>query len=150
MEEIFKTIFTACKALAFLKQIAADEGQLESIDESGNPKPVALLPCLLIDAQQTRWEAGDLVNQYGEATIVTRFAYRKIADQSNLTKEATFEASVLALKKRSDIEKVIAATIGTTGNHGRLIRLSTEREKRGDGIIVYRTMWGCSVKESLE
>lgn len=149
MEEIVKTIFAACKALEFLKQISADEGQLESVDENNNPKPVALLPCLLIDAQQTRWEAGDLVNQYGEATIVTRFAYRKIADQSNLTKDAIFEASIAALKKRSDIERAIANAISTTANQGRLIRLSTEREKRGDGIIVYRTMWGCSVKESL-
>jgi len=149
MEEIFKTIFTACKALAFLKQIAADEGQLESVDDSGNPKPVALLPCLLIDAQRTQWEAGDLVNQYGDVSITTRFAYRKIADQSNLTKTAIFEASIVALKKRGDIEKAIAIAIGTTGNHGRLIRLSTEREKRSDGVIVYRTMWGCSVQETL-
>ncbi|MCX7099941.1 MAG: hypothetical protein NTX38_00205 [Methylobacter sp.] len=147
MEEIFKTIFTACKALSWLKQISADEGQLESIDESGNPKPVALLPCLLIDAQETRWEAGDLINQYGDATIVTRFACRKIADQSNVTKDATFEASIVSLKKRVTVEKAIAQAINV--NHGRLIRLSTDREKRSDGIIVYRTTWGCSVSELL-
>jgi hypothetical protein len=146
MEEIFKTIFTACKPLAWLKQISADEGQLESVDADGNSKPVALLPCLLIDAQQTTWEAGDITDQYGDVTIITRFGYRKTADQSNLTSAAIFEASIANLKKRSLIEKEITKAVG---DHGRLVRLSTEREKRGDGIIVYRTTWSCSVRESL-
>ena len=149
MEEIFKTIFTACKALTFLKQISADEGQLEAVDQDNNPKPVALFPCLLIDAQQTQWEAGELTNQYGEATITTRFAYRKIADQSNLTSEAIFAASVAALKRRSDIEKAITKAVGVAGVHGALIRQTTERERRGDGVVVYRTTWGVSVRESL-
>ena len=147
MEEIFKTIFTACKALAWLKQISADEGQLEAVDAEGNSKPVSLLPCLLIEAQQTNWEAGDIADQYGDATIITRFGYRKTADQSNLTSAAIFEASLANLKKRLLIEKAIAQAI--SASHGRITRLSSEREKRGDGIIVYRTRWSCSVRESL-
>ncbi len=148
MEDIFTTIFTALKTLSWLKQISADEGQLESIDEQGNPKPVAILPCALIDVQSTQWEAGDLLTQDGHAIIVTRFAYRKSTDQSNLTGTAQYTASLTALKKRFDVEKVIANAAGENG-HGRISRISTDRERRSDGIIVYRTTWNCSVSESL-
>ena len=148
MEEIFRSIFLACREITWLKQISADEGQLESVDEEGRPKPVALLPCMLIDVQRTQWEAGDLTEQYGFATIVTRYAYRKVTDQSNLTRDEAFNASIEALKRRSEIESAIAALPSETSN-GRLSRISTDREHRGDGIIVYRTTWGCSVFESL-
>lgn len=149
MEEIFKSIFTACKTLTWLKQISADEGQLEAVDENDRPKPVALLPCVLIDAQQAQWEAGDLLNQYGDVTIITRYAYRKTTDQSNLTNDTAFAASIASLKKRSDVEKVIAKAAGKAGIHGRILRISSEREKRSDGLIVIRTTWGCSVQESF-
>lgn len=147
MEEIFKTIFTACKTLSWLKQISADEGQLETIDETGNYKPVALLPCLLIDVQNVQWEAGDLTNQYGTAQVVTRFGYRKAADASNLTKSALFKASLAALNQRIDIEKLVAKAVPTT--HGRLQRMSTERERRNDGLIVVKTTWSCGITEVL-
>lgn len=148
MEEIFRTIFTACKTITWLKQISADEGQLESIDEEGRIKSIALLPCLLIDVQSTQWEAGDLSMQYGFATIITRFAYRKLTDQSNLTRDDAFDASLASLKRRSEIESAIAASVPDLHN-GRMSRISTERERRNDGLIVYRTTWGCSVSESL-
>ena len=150
MEEIFKTIFTACKTISWLKQISADEGQLEAIDQEGNSKPVAMLPCVLIDLQQIQWEAGDLLTQEGQATLITRYAYRKTSDQSNLTSAGLFDASIAALKKRSDIEKVIANAPELAGIHGRICRVSTARERSSDGVIVYRTTWVCSVSESFE
>jgi len=149
MEEIFNTIFTACKALTWIKQISADEGQLDAVDAEGNAKPVALFPCLLIDAQQTTWEAGEQLNQYGDATIITRFAYRKQSDQSNLTSAKLFTDSLANLKRRIEIEKVITKAERVVGVHGALIRQTTERERRSDGIVVYRTTWGVSVRESL-
>lgn len=148
MEEIFKTIFNAVKALSWLKQVSADEGQLEAVNENGDAEVTALLPCLLIDTNQTSWEAGDLLNQYGSTSIFTRYAYRKTADQSNLTKDTLFAASITSLKKRMDIEKAIAKAVPSAG-HGRFSRVLTEREKRSDGIIVIRTTWSCSVSESL-
>ena len=147
MEDIFKTIFNACKDLTWLKQVSADEGQLEAIDDNGNYKPVALLPCLLIDVQNVQWEAGDLLNQYGTAQVVTRFAYRKTNDQSNLTETALFDASLTIIRQRSEIDKQIANTNPTL--HGKLQRLTTERERRSDGIIVFKTTWVCSVTETL-
>lgn len=147
MEEIFKTIFTACKSLAYIKQVSADEGQLETIDETGNYKPVALLPCLLIDVQNVQWEAGDLTTQYGTAAVVTRYAYRKTADQSNLTKSALLESSLASLKQRLLAEKAIAKANPTT--HGKLQRIATERERRNDGLIVVKTTWTCGITEVL-
>jgi len=149
MEEIFRTIFTACKTLSWLKQISAEEGQLEAIDQEGQFKPVVLLPCLLIDAQITQWEAGDLNTQSGAATIVTRFAYRKTTDQSNLSGIDLFNASLVALKNRSLIESAIANAPALAGVHGRISRMSTHREKRSDGFIVYQTTWMVSVDEIL-
>ena len=148
MEEIFRTIFTACKSLTFLKQISAEEGQLEAIDQDGSFKPVALLPCVLIDTQSVQWEAGDLNLQSGTATIVTRYAYRKVNDQSNLTGVDLFNASLIALKNRLLVESTIANTAGCDV-HGRLGRISTHREKRSDGLIVYQTNWMVSVEETL-
>jgi len=149
MEEIFRTIFTACKTLSWLKQISAEEGQLEAIDQDGQFKPVALLPCILIDAQAIQWEAGDLNTQSGTATIVTRYAYRKVADQSNLTAMDAFNASLNALKNRSMVESAIANAPELAGVHGRLSRMSTRREKRSDGLIVYQTTWMVPVEETL-
>ena len=149
MEELFKTIFTALKTLSWIKHISADEGQLESVDEMGKLKPVTLLPGVLIDIQSVQWEAGDLLTQEGTATVITRYAFRKTTDQSNLTATAQFNASITALKKRSDVEKVIANAAALAGVHGRVSRISTVRERRDDGIIVYRTTWVCSVSESL-
>jgi len=149
MEEIFRTIFTACKALSWLKQISAEEGQLEAIDQDGQFKPVSLLPCLLIEAQAIQWEAGDLNTQSGTATIVTRFAYRKTTDQSNLTGVDLFNASLVAMKNRSLIESAIANAPELAGDHGRLSRMLTRREKRSDGLIVYQTTWMVPVEEIL-
>lgn len=148
MEEIFKTIFNAVKALTWIKEVSADEGQLEAINEAGEAQVTALLPCLLIDAQQANWEAGDILNQYGSVVIYTRYAYRRTAAQNNITKDALFAASITSLKKRSDIEKAIAKAT-PSADHGRLSRVSTEREKRSDGIIVMKTTWSCAVSESL-
>ena len=149
MEEIFRTIFTALKSLTWIKQISAEEGQLENIDQDGQFKPVALLPCVLIDAQSVQWDAGDLITQSGQATIITRFAYRKTTDQSNLTGADLFNASLTALKNRSLIESAIANAPELVGVHGRLERVSTHREKRSDGLIVYQTPWMVSVDETL-
>ena len=149
MEELFKTVFTALKTLSWLKQITSDEGQLEAIDETGNLKPVTLLPAVLIDVQAVQWEAGDLLTQDGTVTLITRFAFRKTSDQSNLTGTALFNASIAALKKRSDVEKVIANAAALAGVHGRVNRITTTREHRNDGIIVYRTTWVSSISESL-
>lgn len=148
MEEIFKTVFNAVKALSWLKQVSADEGQLEAVNENGEAAVTTLLPCLLIETSQALWEAGDLLQQYGSVTIYTRFGYRKTAEQSNLTKEDLFNSSIASLKKRTDIEKAIAKSV-PAASHGRFIRVSTEREKRSDGLIVIRTTYSCSVSESL-
>ena len=149
MEELFKTIFNAVKALTFVKQVAADEGQLELVNDQGELQSTVLFPCVLVDVQSCEWEAGDNLEQYGTAVLYTRYAYRKTADQSNTTSSTLFTAAITALKKRIDVEKAVAKAAASAGNHGKAIRLTTERERRNDGIVVYRTMWGCSVKETL-
>ena len=149
MEELFKTVFTAVKALSWIKQVSYDEGQLEAIDENGNFKPVALLPAVLIDVQAVQWEAGDLLTQDGTATLITRFAFRKSTDQSNVTATTQFNAAITALKNRISVERAVANIAQLAGVHGRLQRIATTREHRNDGIIVYRTVWVGSVSESL-
>lgn len=141
MDEVFRTIAEALRALTWLKWIDSDEGQLEDEDLAVG------FPCALIDIQDADWDAGDVETQSGEVNIQVRFAYRKIENQSNTTSGANFDAALARIARQHEIDKAIIGLTGT--NHGTITRINTAREQMMNGLKVFRTTYSCTISEDF-
>jgi hypothetical protein len=123
-----------------IKYVDEDWGQLDYYSST----PPVQWPCCLIDADNITWANLGNKQQQGTGTVVLHVANKKLTNTSA-------KAPVTQRNKAYAIQDVIQElhealhTYLPTKNGGTLIRKSTGRNKRDDGIQHYIITYQCKV-----
>jgi hypothetical protein len=148
MQDHFANLFVAIQerlqtAAPEVKWIDQDFGQLESYQDGY--KPAVLFPCVLLDFTGFQWQEVSKGTQHGEGFVIVRVAFTPYTNTNQLTPTAQKEKALQCY----EIERIVYQALQgwSDGNFARLLRRSTDTEKREDTIRVRVMQFATSITD---
>jgi hypothetical protein len=125
-----------------IKYTDEDWGQLDFYA----PNMPVQFPCALVDVPQITWSNVAHNGQLGAALVKVKFAQIKLTNTSGKAPTGQKQAAFATFFTLKDINQALN---GWTGNdhYSQLIRVSTVRQKRNDGIRLYEVTYSTTCKD---
>lgn len=149
MQDQFANLFIALQEritteVPEVKWIDFDFGQLEVYPDG--LKPAVLFPCVLVDFTGFQWQEASKGTQQGEGMVIVRVAHAPYTNSNQLTPAPQKEKALNCFEIERKVH--IALHGWGDGNFARLLRRSTDTEKREDTIRVRVMQYATSVKDA--
>lgn len=130
METIMKEVIARLETIEGLRYIAADDGQIDEVNENGHYP--AIFPAALVDVDAVDWTTTNDPLQSGSGTLVIRFAWISPNRIDNNQSNARMNESI----NRWALHDKICQTLHgwSTTTTGPFERTRTERERR-EGLL---------------